>query len=278
MKEDTVIVSAARTNVAVAIVAHPDDVEFMMGGTLLNLVDRGWQTHYVTLANGSYGSTTLSETEISAVREQEAKRGAAALGAHWHPSYVNDLELIYSVPLLRKVTALLRELEPAIVLTQAPEDYMDDHIETARIVASAAFVRCMPNFVTDPDRPATYQDVTVYHALPHGLRNKLRRHIQAGAYVDITAVHDRKRAALASHESQAAWLAASQGFGSYVEVMAEMSRTVGRRSGAFELAEGWRRHSPLGYSAVERDPLAEALGPLHLVNQAYEASLELVEG
>lgn len=260
--------------VAVALAAHPDDIEFMQGGTLLQLHELGWETHYVTLANGSYGSQTLSRKEIIAIRAKEAQRGAAALCAAWHPAYADDLELIYSVPLLRKVTGLLREIVPTIVLTQAPEDYMDDHIETARIAASAAFVRVMPNFVTEPDLPATYQDVSVYHALPHGLRNKLRKVIPAGAYVDITAVHDRKRAALTSHESQAAWLLATQGFDAYVDMMTEMARAVGRRSGVFEFAEGWRRHSHLGYSTHEQDPLADALGPLYRVNQAYEASLE----
>jgi N-acetylglucosamine malate deacetylase 1 len=35
-----------------AIVAHPDDVEFVMAGTLLLLADLGWQVHYMTVANG----------------------------------------------------------------------------------------------------------------------------------------------------------------------------------------------------------------------------------
>ena len=38
-----------------------------------------------------------------------------------------------------------------------------------------------------------------------------------------------------------------------------MSRTVGALSGEFEMAEGWRRHLHLGSSAVEQDPLADAL-------------------
>jgi hypothetical protein len=41
--------------------------------------------------------------------------------------------------------------------------------------------------------------------------------------------------------------------------MREMSAEVGRRSGRFAFAEGWRRHSHLGFSARERDPLGELL-------------------
>jgi hypothetical protein len=39
-----------------------------------------------------------------------------------------------------------------------------------------------------------------------------------------------------------------------------MSRRVGRLSGRFEHAEGWRRHLHLGFSAREQDPLADVLG------------------
>jgi hypothetical protein len=41
--------------------------------------------------------------------------------------------------------------------------------------------------------------------------------------------------------------------------MRELMREVGRMSGRFEYAEGWRRHSHLGFCAAEADPLAAAL-------------------
>jgi len=67
---------------------------------------------------------------------------------------------------------------------------------------------------------------------------------------------------LACHQSQRQWLDTSQGLDSYLSAMREMSAEVGRRSGRFAFAEGWRRHSHLGFSARERDPLAELLGEL----------------
>ena len=42
--------------VVLAAVAHPDDIEFTMAGTLLRLRDRGWQIHYMNIANGSCGT------------------------------------------------------------------------------------------------------------------------------------------------------------------------------------------------------------------------------
>jgi hypothetical protein len=52
--------------------------------------------------------------------------------------------------------------------------------------------------------------------------------------------------------------------------MDESSRAIGRLSGRFEYAEGWRRHLHLGFSAKEIDPLKDALGDLCLINEAYE--------
>ena len=45
---------------------------------------------------------------------------------------------------------------------------------------------------------------------------------------------------------------------------------IGRLSGRFAYAEGWRRHLHLGFSAKEIDPLKDALGEQCLINEAYE--------
>jgi N-acetylglucosamine malate deacetylase 1 len=260
--------------VALAVAAHADDIEFMMGGTLVLLAERGWETHYMTLANGYVGSTTHHVEKIVQERAGEARKGAELLGATWHPSLVNDIEIIYSVELLRRVTAVIREVRPSIILTQAPDDYMEDHIETSRVTASAAFNRNMPNFQSTPPVPAYMDDVTVYHAEPHGLHDPLRRLVYPGLYVDATAVQDRKRQALAAHRTQAQWLDDTQGFGSFTAEMDDVARTVGRMSGRYEYAEGWRRHSHLGYSANDIDPLADALADVSFIDELYEQGLK----
>ena len=83
-----------------------------------------------------------------------------------------------------------------------------------------------------------------------------------------------KREMLAAHRSQKEWLDASQGLDSYLDTMEMLSREVGRMSGVFEYAEGWRRHSHLGFSAADEDPLSEALGDRCVIDQRYEQSLE----
>ena len=46
--------------VAIAIAAHPDDIEFTMAGTLLLLKQAGFEIHYLNLATGNCGSRSLS--------------------------------------------------------------------------------------------------------------------------------------------------------------------------------------------------------------------------
>src|ERR1043166_2387349 len=125
-----------------------------------------------------------------------------------------------------------------------------------------------------PPRPATPGYVTIYHAMPHGLRDGLRQPVPPGAFVNTTATHPAKREALAAHASQKAWLDASQGMDSYLLAMDAMSLAVGKLSPRFRHAEGWRRHLHLGFSLTDSDPLRDALGRDYLVNRAYERRLK----
>ncbi len=259
---------------AIAITAHPDDIEFRAAGTLLLLKEKGWDIHYFNLARGNCGSVQYDSEMTARIRLQEAQEAARILGAHFHPPIANDMEIVYSVELMRKVAAVIRRAKASIVLTHAPQDYMEDHMNTCRLAVSAAFTHAMPNWQTDPPEPIYNEDVVVYHALPHGLRDGMRQRVHAGAYVNTTRVEAIKRQALAAHASQKHWLDVSQGMDSYLVSMDEASREVGRLSGRFECAEGWRRHLHLGFSATERDPLKEALGEDCLINAAYEAGLE----
>ena len=247
-------------NSAIAIAAHPDDIEFVMAGTLLRLRECGWDIHYFNLSTGNCGSTRHDATTTRRLRLAEAKRAAKILGAHFHPPIADDLEILYDLKLLRRVAAVIREAKPSIVLTHSPEDYMEDHMNTSRLAVTAAFARGMRNFVTTPKRSAVEGAVTVYHAMPHGLCDGMRWPISAELFVDTATVHTTKLAALAEHHTQQAWLEASQGMNSYLKSMDGISRAVGKMSRRFKHAEGWRRHSHLGFCAENDDPLREALG------------------
>lgn len=261
---------------AIAITAHPDDIEFIAGGTLLMLKQAGWDIHYFNVSRGNCGSVQYDSETTARIRLKEGMDAARILGAQFHEPIANDMEIVYTPELMRKVSAAIREAKASIVLTHSPVDYMEDHTNTCRLAVSAAFTHGMPNWITDPPRPPYDGDVTVYHAMPHGLRTPLRQSVVAGAYVNTSSVHAIKREALAAHQSQKHWLDVSQGMDSYLVSMDELSRKVGRLSGSFEYAEGWRRHLHLGFSATDHDPLQKALGVNYLVNDAYEAALDKV--
>ena len=263
-----------KSKVAIGIGAHPDDIEFYMAGTLLMLKQAGYEIHYMTLANGNCGSAEYNAAMTRSIRNTEARAAAKILGAHFHPSITNDLEIIYSLELLRALAAVTREVKPGIVLTHSPQDYMEDHMNTSRLAVTAAFTRGMPNFKTAPPRPTADYDVTVYHAMTHGLCDPLRRRIIPGAFVNTTSVHKTQLKALAAHKSQQNWLDVSQGMNSFLLAVEDMSLAVGRLSKTFKYAEGWRRHLHYGYCPPEADPLAEALGKNYLLNKAYERSLQ----
>ncbi len=248
--------------IILAIHAHPDDIEFWHAGTLFLLQEAGCELHYMTVANGSCGSTQLPPARIAVVRAEESRRAAAFLGAVYHESITNDLEILYTNDLIHRVLAVVREVGPDLMLVPSPEDYMEDHVNAARIAVTAAFSRGIPNVASLPPRQDIGKDVTLYHCMPHGLCDPLRRRIVADFYVDITTTIDRKESMLACHESQKQWLDATQGMNSYLAAMRDMSAEVGRMSGTMRYAEGWRRHSHLGFSARKADPLRDILGEL----------------
>jgi len=248
------------TKTVLAIGAHPDDIEFLMAGTMLHLRDAGYQLHYMTIANGSCGSTQLSAGTIARIRRREAMAAAECMGAVYHESLCNDLDIFYERSLFTKVASVVREAAPEILLTHSPIDYMEDHTNACRLAVSAAFSRGMPNFVPDP--PCTHIDspVTVYHAQPYGNRDPLRQVVMPEMFVDTTDVMERKAELLAKHDSQRQWLRESQGVDFYLNTLRDLDAEVGKFSGRFQYAEGWRRHLHMGFCGEDDDPLGDALG------------------
>ena len=247
-----------RQQTAIAIAAHPDDIEFMMAGTLLLLREAGWETHYLNLSSGNCGSVHLHGEETQATRLPEAQTAADVLGATFHPPFSHDLEILYDLRHLRRLASVIRGVNPSIVLTHASQDYMEDHTNTSRLAVTAAFSRGMPNFEVEPPFPPVNSEVTVYHAMPHGLMDGLRQAVQPDLLIATTPVFETKRQALAAHRSQKEWLDVSQGMDSYVKSMEEISRNLGQAAGTTH-AEGGRRHSHIGFSAEDIDPLGQVL-------------------
>ena len=257
-----------------ALFAHPDDIEFVAAGTLALLGQRGWDIHLMNLANGCCGSTTTSREQTARIRLEEAKRAASHLRATHYDPIFDDLEIEYTQDAIKHLLGIIRRSKPTILLTHAPVDYMEDHMQTCRLAVTAAFAKGVPNY-PDPSDPlytqAFYSDIAIYHAQPHGNRTPLGQSVRPQLGVFVDSVMETKRAMLAEHRSQQQWLKESQGMNSYIQTMLDLGSEVAdliAASGAAALpgkyAEGWTRHLHLGFSAKPFDPLKEALGDLAL--------------
>lgn len=242
-----------------AIVAHPDDIEFGMSGTLILLAKAGCEIHYMNIANGSCGTVEYDAETISAIRLQESMNAAQHIGAVFHHPLVPDLEIYYKEEYLVKLASIIRLVAPDILLLPSPEDYMEDHTNACRLAVSAAFVRGMQNYTVDPPREPVSNEVVIYHAQPHGNRNALNRMVHPDFLIDITKVLKEKTDMLAEHKSQKEWLDFSQGFNAYLDTMKGHALEMGALSLKYEFAEGWRQHNPLGFCSAEANPLADIL-------------------
>ena len=252
------MVMSARSVLAIA--AHPDDIEFLMAGTLVLLGEAGYELHYMNLANGCCGSTEMDAVTIAGIRQDEARQAAASIGAEFHQSICNDLEIFYDQATLAQVASIIRLVKPTIVLTHGPSDYMEDHMTACRLAVTAAFSRGMPNFPVQPPREAYGDPVTVYHAQPYSHQDPLGQFVVPQYFVNVEPVARQKWDMLSCHQSQKKWLDESQGLDSYLQTMKDLDIQLGEISGRFQAAEGWRRHLHLGFCEAEDDPLVEALG------------------
>jgi LmbE family N-acetylglucosaminyl deacetylase len=245
-----------------AVGAHADDVEFQMAGTLSLLVKAGFEPHIMTLAKCDLDSNEMPRRRIAKIRDQEARRSAAVIGAVYHPAIVPDMMIFYEDKTLRKVAAVVREVQPTIVLLPSLDDYMEDHMNTARIVVSACFVHAMRNYVTDPPRSMTTRDMFLYHGQPHSNRDGMRNFVTPELFVDVTTEMDVKLRMLTNYESQWIWLKETQGMDNFLDNMrhscAELASKAPKKG--IQYAEGFRQHSYIGFSAEDGDPLSLALG------------------
>jgi LmbE family N-acetylglucosaminyl deacetylase len=246
-------------DVVLSVLAHPDDAEFLCAGALLRLVrEHGWQAHIASMTPGDCGSAELPPEEISRVRRAEGARAAALLGGTYHCLEERDLLVLYSEPALEKVTRLLRQVRPRIVLTHSPADYMLDHEMTSTVVRAAAFGAPVPNFLADRghDRPLEHIPHLYYCDAIEG-KDALGREIVPAFCVDVSGVIDGKAAMLASHASQRDWLLKHHGMDQYLEAMRGWGARRGRHCGV-AYAEGFRQH--LGHSYPQDNLLGMLLG------------------
>ncbi|MPZ18262.1 MAG: PIG-L family deacetylase [Luteitalea sp.] len=236
------------------VMAHPDDVEILVGGMLLHLTGAGWEAAVITMTAGDCGSSeTPSKDEISRIRYAEAEASAASIGARYACAGLADVEVFANAESVRRVVELLRTFVPDVVITHSPSDYMLDHEETARIVRGAVFAGAMPLYQTRHAPPAAPLPSTpaLYYADPVEGLDPMGRRVYPDFYIDISEQIEGKRKLLAHHVSQRAWLRRQHGVDEYLERMTEWAAIYGRECGVAH-AEGFRQHLGHGYPREPR--------------------------
>jgi LmbE family N-acetylglucosaminyl deacetylase len=246
-------------DVVLSVLAHPDDAEFLCAGVLLRLVrEHGWQAHVATMTPGDCGSAELSPDEISHVRRREGAAAAARLGGTYHCLEERDLRVFYAEGPLEKVTRLLRQVRPRLLLTHSPADYMLDHETTSQLVRAAAFAAPIPNFLAGRGLGPPLEHIPhLYYCDPIEGKDPLGRDIPPGFCVDVSGVVEEKAALLACHASQREWLLKHHGMDQYLQAMRDWGAHRGKGRGV-AYAEGFRQH--LGHSYPQDNLLGQLLG------------------
>ncbi len=244
-----------------ALFAHPDDAEFLCAGTLAHLADRGARVHIATMTAGDCGSSIFPAAKIMRIRQKEARRAAAVLGGEYSCLGEKDLLVFYGRRTLCEVLELVRRVDPTLVLTHSPSDYMADHETASRLCQSACFGAMAPNFRTGARRPAKAVRALpyLYYAQPFGNRDILGHEIHPRTLVDISATIERKETMLACHESQQGWLKEQQHIPGPVQAMRTDAAYLAKPAG-LAWAEGFRQH--LGQGFPQDDFLGKVLGNL----------------
>jgi N-acetylglucosamine malate deacetylase 1 len=244
---------ASDTKRVLAVGAHPDDVEMMCSGTLFALHQLGLDVHVASLTLGDCGSVELSAEEIRSIRHREAVKACEVLEATYHNAGFADLCIFNDDNSNRRVTAMLREVDPSLVITHPPNDYMSDHDVTSLLVRNACFNASIPNYETKLG-PAGHTSTVpyLYYAQPMDGLDIFGKKVTPQFYVDISAMMPQKAEMLACHESQRDWLRVHNGMDEYMESMRRFNASLGESASTASgrpilYAEAFRQHRGHGY-------------------------------
>jgi LmbE family N-acetylglucosaminyl deacetylase len=219
--------------------AHPDDLEFQIGGTLAKYAARGHRVTMAVVTNGDVGSSTLPMEEIAAIRHQEALNSAAVIGADLIWVGYHDEFFFHNEESRRRLIDVMRQARPDVVLCHWPEDYHPDHSLSGQAVRDARIMTAVPNIKTDHPPLAVIPKLFFYDTLA-GIN------FTPEVYVDISNQFELKRQMLAAHESQNGWIKDIFEGASISGMMEIQAKFRGFQAGvryaeAFRAAETWPR-------------------------------------
>lgn len=175
---------------ALAVGAHPDDVEFSCGGTLLKLASLGYRVGILDMARGELGTRGSAE-----IRAREAEEAAAALGLAVRDNLEQPdghvwLTLDSRLHMARKI----RLYRPRVIFTHYWEDPHPDHVHTCQIVREAAHVAGLAKYDAEGGQERFRPQAVAHFMFP--------RTVVPSFVVDISEFAAQKQAAVACYRSQ----------------------------------------------------------------------------
>jgi LmbE family N-acetylglucosaminyl deacetylase len=197
---------------AIALFAHPDDPEFLAGGTIAQWTDAGCEVSYVIMTDGRAGDMGLrsdpnpiSEAELVVRRQEEQRAAGAVLGVSDIVFFdYHDGELMHTLELRRQLVREIRKRKPQAALLFDPQrrvmpGYVQhpDHWTSGEAALAALF----PLAGSPRAFPELREEGLEAHAVPDLY---LVAAVEPNYQIDITATIERKIAAMRCHTSQVA--------------------------------------------------------------------------
>jgi LmbE family N-acetylglucosaminyl deacetylase len=139
--EETAISSTLMT-----IAAHPGDAFFAMGAPVANQIHHGGHGVFVSLSLGEKGSATIPPGEYGALQREATVRAAQMLGAQAEFLAYPDGQIPINDEASLAVCDMIREYQPAIVVTHWRGSWHKDHRACYEIVDRAIFYASLPAF------------------------------------------------------------------------------------------------------------------------------------
>jgi LmbE family N-acetylglucosaminyl deacetylase len=157
-----------------AIGAHPDDIEFGCGGTLIKYTQKGHRLFLLVLTEGGLGA----ESSKRVAEQMDSKKILGAEEIFW--GGYKDTHLMVDTELIGKIEDVIKEVKPDFIFCSFPDDTHQDHRHLAQAIMSAT--RYIRNVLF-------YEGPTTQNFKPH-------------VFVDIADTLDKKIQALKAHRSQ----------------------------------------------------------------------------
>jgi len=186
------------------VAAHPDDPEFLAGGTVARLAKEGREITYVIVTNGNKGSGDrgMTSEQLRPIRAEEQRRAARVLGVE-RVEFLGceDGEVEDTRNLRRDITREIRRWRPELIITLNPHrtysnfpGWHRDHRITGRVVLDCVYPLARDH-LSFPELLPEYE--------PHKVREVyLIQWEQPRLVIDITDTMELKLEAIRCHASQ----------------------------------------------------------------------------